>query len=120
LTITETVLVFAGIPAAVIAIIYGLVYATSSASNSKRYRPGRPFNQSTVWFIANTPGAAVAGHAAREIGAGAGSHALSGGTADSGATTHGAHHHDAAEAGHDGSGLTTVGYGETGGASDSW
>src|SRR5262245_6362188 len=119
LTITETVLVFVGIPAAVIAIIYGLVFATSSASNSKRYRPGRPFNQSTVWFIANTPGGAIAGHGAREIGAGSGSHALSGGTADSGATQ-GAHRHEATEPGHDGSGLTTVGYGETGGASDSW
>jgi hypothetical protein len=51
LSIIETVLVFAGIPAAVIVVIYGAVYAGSSRP-SKRYRPGRPFEFTPVWFLA--------------------------------------------------------------------
>jgi hypothetical protein len=118
LTITETVLVFVGIPAAVIAIIYGLVYG-GSAARSKRYRPGRPFNPMPVWFVANKQmtgtGASASAH---EIGAGSAEHALSGGTESSGTDT-GEAAEDSAGAGH-GSGLSTVNYGETGGASDSW
>ena len=119
LTITETVLVFVGIPAAVIAIIYGLVYG-GSAARSKRYRPGRPFNPTAVWFVANKPGAGTsASSLAHEIGAGSAPHALSGGTESAG-TADGATS-DGSTAGHgDGSGLSTVSYGETGGASDSW
>jgi hypothetical protein len=130
LTIPETLLVFVGIPAAVIALIYLLVYA-GSAAHSKRYRPGRPFNQSAVWYIANKQGDAVRGSSAHELGAGSAAHALSGST-DAGSThaggptsaqaTSGAHAADDATADgtDDGGGLTTVGYGETGGASDSW
>lgn len=120
LTITETVLVFVGIPAAVIAIIYGLVYG-GSAARSKRYRPGRPFNPTAVWFVANkqTTGTG-ASSSAHEIGAGSAGHALSGGTESAG-TADGAAGHGSADAGHgSGSGLSTVSYGETGGASDSW
>ena len=46
----ETVLIFVGIPAAVIATVYGLVYA-GSARRGKRYRPGRPFEFRPVWFL---------------------------------------------------------------------
>lgn len=51
MSIQQTVLVFAGIPIAVVAVVYGLVYATSSRRNSKRYRPGRPFTFAPVWFL---------------------------------------------------------------------
>ena len=44
LSIIETLVVFAGIPLAVVAVIYGLVYAGSARSNDRRYRPGRPFD----------------------------------------------------------------------------
>ena len=114
MSIVQTVLVFVGIPAAVIAIIYGLVYG-GSAARSKRYRPGRPFNPMPVWFIANkqTTGTG-ASSSAHEIGGGSTAHALSGGTESAGTT-------DGSHAGHgNGSGLSTVSYGETGGASDSW
>jgi hypothetical protein len=121
LTITETVLVFVGIPAAVIAIIYGLVYG-GSAARSKRYRPGRPFNPTPVWFVANKQTVGTgASSSGREVGAGSPAHALSGGTesADGAAAT--AESRGATSTEHtDGSGLSTVGYGETGGASDSW
>lgn len=119
LTITETVLVFVGIPGAIIAIVYGLVYG-GSAARSKRYRPGRPFNQTPVWFVANKPAAGAAASSGHEIGAGSAAHALSGGTESAG-TAGGAADHGAADPGHgSGSGLPTVKYGETGGASDSW
>jgi hypothetical protein len=132
LTIPETLLVFVGIPAAVIALIYGLVYA-GSAAHGKRYRPGRPFNQAAVWYVANKSGDAVRGSSAHELGAGSAAHAISRSTAagstDAGSSTSahatsGAHAADdataAADGTDDGTGLTTVGYGETGGASDSW
>jgi hypothetical protein len=105
LTITETLLTFVGIPGAVVACVYGLVYA-GSAARGKRYRPGRPYAPSAVWFVANKPGAAAAGHASAHavtaaparpaVGGGAGSHESLGDE------------------------VPTVGYGETGGAHDSW
>jgi hypothetical protein len=57
LTITETVLVFVGIPAVVIGSVFALVYG-GSAARGKRYRPGRQFDSSPVWFLAEAiPGA---------------------------------------------------------------
>lgn len=110
---------FVGIPAAVIAIIYGLVYG-GSAARSKRYRPGRPFNPTPVWFVANKQTTGVGASSAHEIAAGSSAHALSGGTESSG-TADGAAAGGSTGTEHDGgSGLSTVGYGETGGASDSW
>lgn len=50
LSIIETTLIFAGIPAAVILLIAGAVYAGGSR-RSKRYRPGRPFEFAPVWFL---------------------------------------------------------------------
>ncbi|WP_431883010.1 aa3-type cytochrome oxidase subunit CtaJ [Micromonospora gifhornensis] len=54
LSVTDTLLVFVGIPAAVVLVIAGLVYAGSSrdgGGGAKRYRPGRPFNFTPVWFL---------------------------------------------------------------------
>ncbi len=51
MSIIETTLVFVGIPAAVILIIVAGVYAGGSR-RSKRYRPGRPFEFTPVWFLA--------------------------------------------------------------------
>jgi hypothetical protein len=44
-------LIYVGIPLAVIAIIFALVYA-SGARGAKRYRPGRPYDFAPVWFLA--------------------------------------------------------------------
>ncbi len=44
-------LIFAGIPLAVIAIIFALVYA-AGARDAKRYRPGRNYAYAPVWFLA--------------------------------------------------------------------
>lgn len=69
MTITQTMLIFAGIPASVVGVIYALVYAASSRRNIKRYRPGRPMRFTPVWFLANphpdgAARAAVSRHAA--------------------------------------------------------
>ncbi|MFC5926023.1 hypothetical protein [Micromonospora vulcania] len=51
-------LVFVGIPAAAVLVIAGLSYAGSRGSagaghggGTKRYRPGRPFDFTPVWFL---------------------------------------------------------------------
>jgi hypothetical protein len=51
LSIIETLVVFVGIPLAVVAVVYGLVFAGSGRSNDRRYRPGRPFEFAPVWFL---------------------------------------------------------------------
>ena len=65
LSIIETLVVFAGIPLAVVAVIFGLVYAGSARSNDRRYRPGRPFDFQPVWFLSapEQQAAAANGHA---------------------------------------------------------
>jgi hypothetical protein len=46
----ETVLIYVGIPALVILVITGLVFA-GDVRRGKRYRPGRPFEFRPVWFL---------------------------------------------------------------------
>ncbi|MGN9777974.1 aa3-type cytochrome oxidase subunit CtaJ [Micromonospora sp. H33] len=53
LSVTETLLVFVGIPAAAVLVIAGLAYAGNrdGGGGGKRYRPGRPFDFTPVWFL---------------------------------------------------------------------
>jgi hypothetical protein len=96
LSITETILVYVCIPLAVIGLIFLLVYGTSAA-RSRRYRPGRPFDPTPVWYTAGGD-TALAAHADTEA------RALT-----------------ATEPEHDGSEWPAVVHtGSTGGASDSW
>ena len=95
MSITETVLVFGVIPLAVVGLLYALVYG-GSAGRAKRYRPGRPFATTPVWFLANHGGTTT--------------------SADSGHELVGTHHAALTPA----PDLEVVHYGETGGASDSW
>ncbi|MCW3815691.1 hypothetical protein ONA91_14635 [Micromonospora sp. DR5-3] len=47
-------LVFAGIPAVAVLVIAGLAYAGArrgGGGGAKRYRPGRPFEFTPVWFL---------------------------------------------------------------------
>jgi hypothetical protein len=98
LSIAETLLIFAGIPAAIVAAVYALVYGASGRRSSKRYRPGRPFTFTPVWFIAGRDNGS-----APAITAGTAKPALEAG--------------DAATVGDE---RVSAQYGETGGASDSW
>lgn len=52
MSVTETVLIFVVIPAAIVLVIAGLAYAGGGRRTSKRYRPGRPFEFTPVWFVA--------------------------------------------------------------------
>jgi hypothetical protein len=106
LSITATVLTFVGIPAAIVAVVYGAVYASGARQHSKRYRPGRPFDFVPVWFLAASDEVTEGGSAARALTEGEPRESLPAGpllnqASDSPARVAGQH-------------------GETGGASDSW
>lgn len=66
MSILETVTVFVGIPAAVFAVVAALVYL-SGVRPGRRYRPGRPYEFTPVWFV-SSPGRVAADRAAIEVG----------------------------------------------------
>jgi hypothetical protein len=103
LSIAETLLIFAGIPAAIVAAVYALVYGAGGRRASKRYRPGRPFAFAPVWFVAAREHGVAASPTAHAVTAGTAKPALEAGGTDA-----------------VGDEPVTVQYGETGGASDSW
>lgn len=51
LSVSETLLIFAGIPAAAVLVIAALAGAGRTGRNTKRYRPGRPYEFTPVWFV---------------------------------------------------------------------
>lgn len=51
MSISETLLIFVGIPAVIVAVVAILVYGGSDR-RARRYRPGRPFQFTPVWFLA--------------------------------------------------------------------
>lgn len=51
MTVWEVLLVFAGIPLGVFLLLAAAVYGAASR-HSRRYRPGRPFEFTPVWFLA--------------------------------------------------------------------
>ena len=70
MSVTETVLVFAGIPAAIILLVAGLA-ALGGGRGAKRYRPGRRFDFAPVWFLAapeQLAGVSTSDHAALPAG----------------------------------------------------
>jgi hypothetical protein len=119
LSIQQTVLVFAGIPIAVVAVVYGLVYGISGRQNSKRYRPGRPFTFAPVWFLSAPE--SLSGAATRPALTSGGHHAElpAGSAANAGAATAAAAGPLLAQAA-DAPASQPAAHGETGGASDRW
>jgi hypothetical protein len=71
-SVTETLLVFVVIPAAIVLVIAGLALL-GGGRGGKRYRPGRSFDFAPVWFLSAPE--QLAGSAA------AGSHELPAGSA---------------------------------------
>jgi hypothetical protein len=53
LSATETALIFVGIPAAITLLIAVLVLAPSGRGGPHRYRPGRRFDFTPVWFLSS-------------------------------------------------------------------
>jgi hypothetical protein len=49
-SVMQTLLYFVGIPVAVVLLVAAAVYA-GGARRSRRYRPGRPFDFTPVWFL---------------------------------------------------------------------
>jgi hypothetical protein len=50
-TVVQTVLVFVGIPAAIVALLFLAVYGKSLLKQPNRYRPGRPWTYEPSWFV---------------------------------------------------------------------
>ncbi len=103
MSIIETVLVFAGIPLLVVLVVYGAVYGTAARRASKRYRPGRPFTFTPVWFLAGSEDAGPGRSTAAAVGAGERRAALPSGPLLAQAPD-----------------ASSIDHGETGGASDRW
>ena len=51
MSIIQTVLVFVGIPAAIVGSLGFAVYGKSLLHAPNRYRPGRPWNYAAAWFV---------------------------------------------------------------------
>lgn len=70
MSIVQTVLVFVGIPGAIISAIAFAVYGRSMVHQPNRYRPGQPWPYSAAWFVPH-PDAVVhadSGHTQIEAG----------------------------------------------------
>jgi hypothetical protein len=52
LSITTTVLVYVAIPLAVVLVVSALVMGSPRGRQGRRYRPGRPYDFTPIWFIA--------------------------------------------------------------------
>jgi hypothetical protein len=57
----ETLLVFVGIPAGIIALIAIAVFGRSAVRQPNRYRPGRPWTYEPTWYVPH-PDAVVHAH----------------------------------------------------------
>ena len=51
MSIIQTVLVFAGIPLAVVLLVIFAVYGRSTVHQPNRYRPGRGWNYPPAWYV---------------------------------------------------------------------
>ena len=69
MSIVQTVLVYVGIPGAIVGAIAFAVYGKSMLHQPNRYRPGRPWPYAAAWFVPH-PDAVVSesGHPELEAG----------------------------------------------------
>jgi len=52
---TEQLLILVGVPAVVVAVVWALA-SIGGPQAKKRYRPGRPYDFTPVWYVANHRG----------------------------------------------------------------
>ena len=64
MTVVQTVLVFVGIPAAIIAFLFLAVYGRSLVRQPNRYRPRKPWTFGPSWYVPH-PDAVVHGEAGK-------------------------------------------------------
>jgi hypothetical protein len=60
-TVAETILVYAVVPLALIAVMAALTLRPDPRSRRRRYRPGQPWQHEPIWYSPHT-GALGAGH----------------------------------------------------------
>jgi hypothetical protein len=58
----ETILVFAGIPLAIIAVMALLIFAPAARNRRPRYKPGQPWEHAPVWYEPHPSHGPGAGH----------------------------------------------------------
>ena len=51
MTVVQTVLVFVGIPAGIVLVLFLAVYGKSLVRQPNRYRPGKPWTYPPSWFV---------------------------------------------------------------------
>jgi hypothetical protein len=51
MTVIQTVLLFAGVPLAVIALVVFAVYGRSTLHQPNRYRPGKAWTYAPAWYV---------------------------------------------------------------------
>ncbi len=51
MTVWQTLLVFVGIPLAVVVLVVAGVYGRSIVHQPNRYRPGRPWTYPAAWYV---------------------------------------------------------------------
>ena len=62
MNVAETILVFAGAPLAVIAVLALLIFAPAARNRRPRYKPGQPWEHAPVWYEPHPEHAPAAGH----------------------------------------------------------
>lgn len=65
MTIVQTLLVFVGIPAAIIAVLFVATFGRSMVHQPNRYRPGKAWDHPATWYVPH-PDAVLATRGERE------------------------------------------------------
>jgi hypothetical protein len=61
--VAETILVFAGAPLAVVAVLALLIFVPGARNKRPRYKPGQPWEHAPIWYEPHPEhGPAAAGH----------------------------------------------------------
>ncbi len=126
MTVAETILVFAGAPLAVVAVLALLIFLPAARNRRPRYKPGQPWRHDPVWYEPHPEHGPAAGHGetlaigSSIYGEPQGQDGQAHGTSTHGRTPQGATAHGATAVG-DGAGpARPVSGGPLGGARGTW
>ena len=78
-TVVETLLVFVGIPAGIIFVIFLAVFGKSLVRQPNRYRPGKAWTYPSAWYVPHPDAVVSTASGQRQIEAGASSTTAVGG-----------------------------------------
>jgi hypothetical protein len=68
--VAETLLVFAGAPLAIIAVLALLIYVPAGRNRRPRYKPGQPWEHAPIWYEPHPEHAPVSGHGGETLAIG--------------------------------------------------